>query len=121
MCWGAAGPFVLGGLDHLIRSGSERFIVFGEVEAAGRHVLGVEGSVSGMRAQDSRRPRRARWPIWRRPFPVQIIDPEVHRLIEEGPSRRRRFLDWGVFHVEPNFVDALATLSPGAASSETRP
>src|ERR1700690_298871 len=37
-------------------------------------------------------------------FPVQIIGPEVHRLIEEGPSRRRRFLDWGVFHVEPNFV-----------------
>ena len=37
-------------------------------------------------------------------FPVQIIDPEVHRLIEEGPSRRRRFLDWGVFHVEPRFV-----------------
>jgi DNA replication and repair protein RecF len=37
-------------------------------------------------------------------LPVQIIDPEVHRLIEEGPSRRRRFLDWGVFHVEPTFV-----------------
>jgi DNA replication and repair protein RecF len=33
-------------------------------------------------------------------LPVQIIDPEVHHLIEEGPSRRRRFLDWGVFHVE---------------------
>ena len=37
-------------------------------------------------------------------LPVQIIDPEVHHLIEEGPSRRRRFLDWGVFHVEQTFV-----------------
>jgi DNA replication and repair protein RecF len=37
-------------------------------------------------------------------LPVQIIDPEVHKLIEEGPSRRRRYLDWGVFHVEPGFV-----------------
>ncbi len=37
-------------------------------------------------------------------LPVQIIDPEVHRLIEEGPSRRRRFLDWGVFHVEQAFI-----------------
>jgi DNA replication and repair protein RecF len=37
-------------------------------------------------------------------LPVQIIDPEIHRLIEEGPSRRRQFLDWGVFHVEPQFV-----------------
>jgi DNA replication and repair protein RecF len=38
------------------------------------------------------------WLSWRW-CPVQVIDPEVHRLIEEGPSRRRRFLDWGVFHV----------------------
>jgi DNA replication and repair protein RecF len=37
-------------------------------------------------------------------LPVQIIDPEIHHLIEEGPSRRRRFLDWGVFHVERTFV-----------------
>jgi DNA replication and repair protein RecF len=38
-------------------------------------------------------------------LPVQAIDPEVHRLIEGGPQERRRFLDWGVFHVEPAFVD----------------
>ena len=38
-------------------------------------------------------------------LPVQIIDPEIHRLIEEGPNRRRRFLDWGVFHVEHSFVE----------------
>jgi DNA replication and repair protein RecF len=38
-------------------------------------------------------------------LPVQAIDPEVHRLVEEGPQERRRYLDWGVFHVEPSFVD----------------
>ncbi len=38
-------------------------------------------------------------------MPVQAIDPEVHRLVEEGPQERRRYLDWGVFHVEPRFVD----------------
>jgi DNA replication and repair protein RecF len=38
-------------------------------------------------------------------LPVQAIDPEVHRLIEEGPQERRRYLDWGVFHVEPRFVE----------------
>ena len=37
-------------------------------------------------------------------FPAQIIDPEVHKLLEEGPGRRRRFLDWGVFHVEHRFL-----------------
>lgn len=37
-------------------------------------------------------------------LPVQIIDPDVHQLVEEGPGVRRKFLDWGVFHVEPEFL-----------------
>jgi DNA replication and repair protein RecF len=37
-------------------------------------------------------------------LPVQIIDPGVHRLVEEGSARRRRMLDWGVFHVEHSFL-----------------
>jgi DNA replication and repair protein RecF len=37
-------------------------------------------------------------------FPAQVIDPEVHKLLEEGPGRRRRYLDWGVFHVEHAFL-----------------
>ena len=36
-------------------------------------------------------------------FPVQVIDPDIHKLVEEGSARRRRWLDWGVFHVEPGF------------------
>jgi DNA replication and repair protein RecF len=35
---------------------------------------------------------------------VDVIDPSVHNLIEGGPSERRRFLDWGVFHVEPDYL-----------------
>jgi DNA replication and repair protein RecF len=38
-------------------------------------------------------------------FPVQAIDPSVHRLVEEGGHRRRRWMDWAVFHVEPLFMD----------------
>src|SRR5271156_2642002 len=92
-------------LEHLIRRGSDRFVVFGEVESFDRRVsLGVEGSAAGVRARLSgaKVGSLAELALW---LPVQIIDPEIHRLIEEGPSRRRRFLDWGVFHVEPRFVD----------------
>ena len=35
---------------------------------------------------------------------VEVIDPDIHRLIEDGPAERRRWLDWGVFHVEPSFL-----------------
>jgi DNA replication and repair protein RecF len=91
-------------LEHLIRQGTEQFIVFGEVETADRRVpLGVEGSAAGIRAKiaGAKASSLAELALL---FPVQIIDPEVHHLIEEGPSRRRRFLDWGVFHVEQSFV-----------------
>jgi DNA replication and repair protein RecF len=91
-------------LEHLIRNGVERFVVFGEVDNAHRRVpMGVEGSRAGVRAQiDGDKPSSLAELALQ--LPVQIIDPEVHHLIEEGPSRRRRFLDWGVFHVEQSFV-----------------
>jgi len=91
-------------LEHLIRHGAEQFVVFGEIERSDRRIpLGVEGSASGMRAKvaGAKASSLAELALM---LPVQIIDPEVHHLIEEGPSRRRRFLDWGVFHVEQAFV-----------------
>lgn len=36
-------------------------------------------------------------------LPFQILNPDSHLLLEGGPRHRRRFLDWGVFHVEPGF------------------
>jgi DNA replication and repair protein RecF len=44
-------------------------------------------------------------------FPVQVIEPGIHRLVEEGGYRRRRWLDWAVFHVEPQFMDAWVRYS----------
>ena len=37
-------------------------------------------------------------------FPPHVIDPEIHKLLEDGPGQRRKFVDWGVFHVEPSFL-----------------
>src|SRR5882672_1524492 len=91
-------------LEHLIRQDAEQFVVFGEIDTIDRRIpVGVEGSRSGIRAQISGE-RAASLAELAVALPVQIIDPEIHHLIEEGPSRRRRFLDWGVFHVEPPFV-----------------
>lgn len=44
-------------------------------------------------------------------FFVEAIDPEVHRLVEGAPGERRRWLDWGVFHVEPGFLDSWLRFS----------
>ncbi|ODN43049.1 hypothetical protein BGC07_09130 [Piscirickettsia litoralis] len=33
-------------------------------------------------------------------FPIQDIHPESGQLLIDGPSERRRYLDWGAFHVK---------------------
>jgi len=90
-------------LDNLIRLGTDRFVIYGEAGGERRTGLGIEGSALGMRARMGG-DRVTSLAELAAVLPVQIIDPEVHRLIEEGPSRRRRYLDWGVFHVEHSFV-----------------
>lgn len=37
---------------------------------------------------------------------VEVLEPDSHRLLEDGPVYRRRYLDWGVFHVEHRFHPA---------------
>ncbi len=97
--------------ERLVRHGQERLVVFGRTENSGPdasgfvHAVGVE--------VDRREGTRARIDAaavgsladLSRVFPVQVIDPEIHKLIEEGGRRRRRWLDWAVFHVEPQFAD----------------
>lgn len=36
--------------------------------------------------------------------PVLLLNPNSHRLLEEGPQQRRRFMDWGLFHQDPGFL-----------------
>jgi DNA replication and repair protein RecF len=36
-------------------------------------------------------------------LPVQLLNIDSYRFLEEGPLCRRQFMDWGVFHVEHSF------------------
>lgn len=36
-------------------------------------------------------------------LPLQFIPANCHQFFEQGPKFRRQVLDWGLFHVEPNF------------------
>ena len=91
--------------EHLVRRGAPLFRVIADLTAGERAVTaGVEGSISGVQARIAGE-RVGSLAELAAVAPIQVIDPEVHRLIEEGPSQRRRFLDWGVFHVEHAFVN----------------
>jgi DNA replication and repair protein RecF len=37
-------------------------------------------------------------------LPVQLINPDGYLLLESGSALRRKYLDWGVFHVEQSFI-----------------
>ena len=43
------------------------------------------------------------WDQVARALPVLVIDSGAFELLEGGPKIRRRFIDWGVFHVERGF------------------
>jgi DNA replication and repair protein RecF len=69
------------------------------------HALGVQVSrTDGTTARISGTTARSLTELTQA-FPVQIIDPGVHKLVEEGAHRRRRWMDWAVFHVEHQFGD----------------
>jgi len=91
--------------ETLIRKDSRELLLTGRFDAGGSvRPVGVRYSREGFeaRAAGTRIGSLAELATI---LPVQAIDPEVHRLVEEGPQERRRYLDWGVFHVEPRFVD----------------
>jgi DNA replication and repair protein RecF len=40
-------------------------------------------------------------------MPLQLLLPDASSLIFGAPAERRRFLDWGTFHVKPLYLDQL--------------
>lgn len=37
-------------------------------------------------------------------LPLVLMEPNSHRLIDGGPEYRRQYLDWQLFHVEPDYL-----------------
>lgn len=92
-------------MSRLVRRGTGGFTVYGEIaDGERRHRLGlahkdgrVEARLDGTEAQGLASLARL--------FPVYVIDPKLHQLIEAGPSERRRYIDAGVFHVEQSYLE----------------
>ncbi|MGH8453181.1 MAG: AAA family ATPase, partial [Nevskiales bacterium] len=82
--------------DRLIRSGERELSVFGRL----RNGAGLETPMGVLRAN-----RHSRIRVGTQndagildlvaTLPIQVIDPGLHHLLEDGPEQRRRFLDWG--------------------------
>lgn len=89
--------------EKLIRHGQAALTVFGATVGAPAATAGVEVSREATRARINGKDAESLLEL-SSVLPVQSIDPEIHKLIDQGPERRRRWLDWLVFHVEPTFL-----------------
>ena len=91
-------------LENLVRQGQKAFVIVGKTTGDGLGTtLGIRGSREGTEIRISGKAAQSAAELAEY-FPPQVIDPEIHKLLEEGPGRRRRVLDWGVFHVEHAFL-----------------
>lgn len=93
-------------LDRVRTGGQAALRVQGEVQVAGYwHRLGVGRDETGTRVRlDGADARNLS--VLARLLPVQVINSESERLVQDGPSSRRSFLNWTVFHVEPDYHGA---------------
>jgi DNA replication and repair protein RecF len=90
--------------QRLIRYGESQLTVHGRTGTTPEQTLAVQvsrssatvGKLAGVYVQSL---AELSWA-----FPVQVVDPGIHKLVEDGGHRRRRWMDWGVFHVEQGFV-----------------
>lgn len=89
--------------EALARDGSGGYAVFGEVEfAGGRSRVGLARTARGLVAKvDGADVAIA--DLLRRTA-VLCFEPGSHELIAGASDERRRYLDWGVFHVEHAFL-----------------
>jgi len=91
---------------NLIQHGSESFTAFCRLGFdKANYQLGVERNLKGER----RIKLNGEWlqsaAELATVLPVQLLDPTMFRLLEGSPQLRREYIDWGVFHVEPNFIN----------------
>ncbi|HEY0767744.1 MAG TPA: DNA replication/repair protein RecF [Steroidobacteraceae bacterium] len=90
---------------RLIRHGQDQMRVIGRVlHTSGQtESLAFEATREGSSARVAGKPAQS-FAELSQSFPIQVIEPGVHKLVEEGGYHRRRWMDWAVFHVEPQFV-----------------
>lgn len=92
--------------QQLIATGHNDTTIFCELERLEQHhKLGLKRTKSALELRMDGQ-TLAKQSEMARYLPIQLLTPESHRLLEEGPKARRQFLDWGCFYHYPLFLQA---------------
>lgn len=95
-----------GPISSLIGPQDKYFQVVGRIEthAGDCHQLGLERSADYWHARHQGQDVNQISELTRL-LPFVLLEPSSHTLISGPPDGRRKFLDWGVFHVKHGFLD----------------
>ena len=99
---GTGRSFRVRELAPLIRRGTAEFALLGETLQSGQ-LIEVRYGGGGLQLLQNEHRLRGSTEL-AATLPVQALHPEMHALIEGAPDGRRRFLDWGAFHVKQSYV-----------------
>lgn len=103
---GYGRSFRAGQREAVIQRGAAQSLVFAELAAAsGRHRVGLRRTASDWSARIDESDAAGLVDLFRI-CPVVCFEPGSHALISGPAELRRAYLDWSVFHVEPDFLPA---------------
>ncbi len=91
----------------LIHHEMERLTVYGEIMGADgqQRTLGIlKGRRGEQQIRIDREPVNALVELAQQ-LPLQILNSDSFSLVDGGAKVRRQFMDWGVFHVKPLFIE----------------
>lgn len=95
-------------LINAVQIGKNSFTVFGKKRGLSEQkAIGINYSRKGANVRINGE-RVSKLSTLAKETPIHIITPKSQEIIENGSGVRRRFLDWGVFHVEPLFQHFLS-------------
>jgi DNA replication and repair protein RecF len=99
-------------LEELAGRKGSTFQVFSEIrgDQDTSHKIGIERQGKNWRARLDGRDV-AQLSQLTRQLPLVLLEPESHRLVNGAPEVRRKYLDWGLFHVEHGFIDVYRQYS----------
>lgn len=88
--------------SHLINHQSKEFVLYGILDHS--QSIGIRRNKTSEQIKIAKQLCQKKSELVKT-LPMQIINPDVHKILEDSPRYRRRFLDWGVFHVEHSYWD----------------
>lgn len=101
---GSGRSFRTSRLQHVIQTENEQFTISTRLRSEGGAIItaGMALSKKGRILRVDGKNARSSAQLAEL-LPLQLINQQSFNLIDEGPAHRRKFLDWGVFHVEHGF------------------